>query len=92
MLIWRIWRVEKESEKYIYQNNSIVNQPHRLRRVSRIIAESGALYTLSIVVTIIVGVTGSNGIYPATDVVRAKLGFLPAKINNMADACIRLSN
>jgi hypothetical protein len=79
MLIWRIWRVEKESEKHIYQNNSMVNQPHHLHRVIRVIAESGVLYTFSVFITIIVRTTGSNVIYPATDVVHPELSVLPAQ-------------
>jgi hypothetical protein len=45
-------------------------QPRRLRRVMRVIAESGAAYTMAVFTTFIVSATGNNGLYPASDIVR----------------------
>jgi hypothetical protein len=67
MLIWRIWRVEKEVERY--QNNPIVQHPSHLQKVARVIAESGAVYTTMILITCISSALESNALYPTSDIV-----------------------
>lgn len=68
ILIWRIWRVEKQSEKYISRSGTM-NQPRHLRKVIRVIAESGAAYTTMVFITFLVSVTKSNALYPTSDMV-----------------------
>ncbi|KAF9444736.1 hypothetical protein P691DRAFT_736036 [Macrolepiota fuliginosa MF-IS2] len=68
ILVWRIWRVEKQSERYIHRSGSTAgNQPRHLRKVIRVIAESGAAYTLMVFSTFLVSVTKSNALYPTSD-------------------------
>jgi hypothetical protein len=64
ILIWRIWRVEKQTEKY-----TTGTQPRYLRRVIRVIAESGAAYTVLVFITFVVSITRSNALYPVSDMV-----------------------
>lgn len=69
ILILRIWRVERESERYLNRSMSSANQPRHLRKVIRVIAESGAAYTLMVFITAIVAVSQSNAVYPMSDMV-----------------------
>ncbi|KAF5347892.1 hypothetical protein D9756_010197 [Leucocoprinus leucothites] len=69
ILIWRIWRVEKQSERFMNHSGSMVHQPRHLRKVIRVIAESGAAYTTCVFVTFLVSVTQSNALYPTSDMV-----------------------
>jgi len=68
ILIYRIWRVERKSEKYLSRSGAM-NQPRHLRKVIRVIAESGAAYTACVFVTFLVSVTESNALYPTSDMV-----------------------
>ncbi|KAJ3561423.1 hypothetical protein NP233_g10200 [Leucocoprinus birnbaumii] len=71
VLVWRIWQVEKETETF-YTTSSAFSQgsgqPRRLRAVIRVIAESGAAYTLCVLVTFILAAIQSNALYPASDI------------------------
>ncbi|KAF8168632.1 hypothetical protein K438DRAFT_1983774 [Mycena galopus ATCC 62051] len=63
LLIWRIWRVEREIENLCVSTSGTKNhQP--FRKVIRVIAESGFAYTLMVVLTFVVNVCNSNLIYP----------------------------
>ncbi|KAJ7835011.1 hypothetical protein B0H14DRAFT_2797489 [Mycena olivaceomarginata] len=63
LLIWRIWRVEREIEKLrVSTSGTTNNQP--FRKVIRVIAESGFAYTLMVFLTFVVNVCNSNLIYP----------------------------
>ncbi len=68
ILIWRIWRVEKQSEMYMSRSGTM-NQPRHLRKVIRVIGESGAAYTTMVFLTFLVSVTKSNALYPMSDMV-----------------------
>lgn len=80
ILIWRIWRVEKESERY-YNTSTTgstsfhATQPRRLSQVIRVIAESGAAYTLTVLVTFILSAIQSNALYPASDIALQATGI-----------------
>ncbi|KAF9448966.1 hypothetical protein P691DRAFT_703990 [Macrolepiota fuliginosa MF-IS2] len=75
ILVWRIWRVEKETEKYIYNGSIMVHQPRHLRRVMRVLAESGAFYSATAFTTFLVGVIRSNAVYPASDMALQAAGI-----------------
>ncbi|KAJ7712069.1 hypothetical protein B0H14DRAFT_3019602 [Mycena olivaceomarginata] len=63
LLIWRIWRVEREIEKLrVNTSGTTNNQP--FRKVIRVIAESGFAYTLMVFLTFVVNACNSNLIYP----------------------------
>jgi len=66
VLVWRIWKVERQSERFM---TSVVYRPRRLQKVMRVIAESGAAYTACVLVTFIVSATRSNAMYPTADMV-----------------------
>lgn len=68
VIIWRIWRVDSRSSVY-FHSGSTVNQTRYLRKVMRVIAESGAVYTLMVFLTFILCITGSNALYPMSDMV-----------------------
>lgn len=74
ILIYRIWRVERKSEKYLSRSGAM-NQPRHLRKVIRVIAESGAAYTACVFVTFIVSVTESNALYPTSDMTLQATGI-----------------
>ncbi|KAF7378449.1 hypothetical protein MSAN_00271900 [Mycena sanguinolenta] len=70
LLVWRIWRVEHQNEKFRASRNTSlplapVNQP--LRKVIRVIAESGLAYSTLVFVTFVVSVCNSNTLYPVSD-------------------------
>ncbi|KXN84368.1 hypothetical protein AN958_12692 [Leucoagaricus sp. SymC.cos] len=67
ILIWHIWRVERQRERLRNVTESTVDQTGHLRRVIRIIAESGATYTTFVVITLVVSATKSNALYPTAD-------------------------
>ncbi|KAJ3565895.1 hypothetical protein NP233_g7350 [Leucocoprinus birnbaumii] len=76
ILIWRIWRVERESERFMNQSGSVmVHQPRHLRKVIRVIAESGAAYTTCVFVTFIVSATHSDALYPTSDMTLIATGI-----------------
>ncbi|KAF7763605.1 hypothetical protein Agabi119p4_8142 [Agaricus bisporus var. burnettii] len=63
LLVWRIWRIENEVDKYINDpSGSVFNacRPRRLQKVMRVIAESGMIYTTTVFVAFLSSVSGSN--------------------------------
>ncbi|KAF7374543.1 hypothetical protein MSAN_00338900 [Mycena sanguinolenta] len=70
LLVWRIWRVERQNEKLRGSGNislpAPIHQP-QLRKVIRVIAESGLAYSTLVFVTFVVSVCGSNALYPVSD-------------------------
>jgi hypothetical protein len=68
LLVWRIWRVERQIEKYYTGSFAPTGQP-RLRKVIRVVAESGAAYSTLVFMTFVVGMCNSNAIYPLADAV-----------------------
>jgi hypothetical protein len=71
ILIWRIWSVERESDRHFsLHSGSEMWQPSHLRKVIRVIAESGAAYTAMTLLTFFVGISKSNALYPTSDMVR----------------------
>ncbi|KXN84933.1 hypothetical protein AN958_11916 [Leucoagaricus sp. SymC.cos] len=75
ILIWRIWRVERQSEQYMIRSGTIASQPRHLRKVIRVIAESGAAYTMMVVITFVVSATKSNALYPTSDMTLQATGI-----------------
>ncbi|KAL9710431.1 hypothetical protein Ac2012v2_8384 [Leucoagaricus gongylophorus] len=74
VMIWRIWRVEKQTETFLNQIESVY-QPYRLRQVIQIIAESGAFYTTCVVVTFVVSAIKSNALFPTSDMTLIMTGI-----------------
>ncbi|KAJ7841490.1 hypothetical protein B0H14DRAFT_2512249, partial [Mycena olivaceomarginata] len=67
LLIWRIWRVEHQIEKFRATESGTRNTQPPLRKVIHVIAESGFTYTLMVFMTFVVGICNSNLIYPLRD-------------------------
>ncbi|TFY82304.1 hypothetical protein EWM64_g1707 [Hericium alpestre] len=55
---------------------SLDERLHALRRAIRIIVESGAVYTLSIIILFVLDVTGSNSLYLTSDCVIQIIGIV----------------
>ncbi|KAF7348485.1 hypothetical protein MVEN_01365900 [Mycena venus] len=74
LLVWRIWRVERRNEKFRAGNISLsapIDQS-RLRKVIRVVAESGLAYSTLVFMTFVADVCNSNTQYPfATTVLQA---------------------
>lgn len=69
ILILRIWRVEKQSMKYLNQDDSPNDRQTRcLRRAIRVIAESGAAYTACVIASFVSEAAESNAFYPIADI------------------------
>jgi len=69
LLVWRIWRIEHQNEKFRAGNMTLsapVYQP-RLRKVIRVVAESGLAYSTLVFLTFVVSVCNSNTLYPFSD-------------------------
>ncbi|XP_006463024.1 hypothetical protein AGABI2DRAFT_179566 [Agaricus bisporus var. bisporus H97] len=67
VLIYRIWRVDSQSSKYLSHDGSIVSPFRPLPKVIRVVAESGAAYTLLVIITFIVSVSQNHALYPMSD-------------------------
>ncbi|KAF5345963.1 hypothetical protein D9756_010924 [Leucocoprinus leucothites] len=63
ILIWRIWRVERELEKQFEGNAGSDQPPRYLRRIIRVIAESGAAYAAILVACAFLLSWKDNGAY-----------------------------
>ena len=70
LLILRIWRVENQTRATGIQPGSITTHALPLRKVIRVIIESGAAYTTMVLVTFIVSLCNSDLLYPVADAVR----------------------
>jgi len=70
LLVWRIWRVEHQNERFRASRNISLSAPvtqPRLRKVIRVIAESGLAYSTLVFVTFVVSLCNSNALYPVSD-------------------------
>ncbi|KAJ3721326.1 hypothetical protein DFJ43DRAFT_1094643 [Lentinula guzmanii] len=76
LIVYRIWRVDKESSMYAMQSNS--SRRLNCKNVTRVIIESGFLYTTIALITFITFLTGSNSFYAASD---AELQILSIAFN-----------
>ncbi|KAJ3566745.1 hypothetical protein NP233_g6808 [Leucocoprinus birnbaumii] len=72
LLVWRIWRVERETIRCHNQGSPSLDcaqeQPRHLRSVIRAALESGALYTASVVATLISSPTKTEVFYPLSGI------------------------
>ncbi|EKM79155.1 hypothetical protein AGABI1DRAFT_113763 [Agaricus bisporus var. burnettii JB137-S8] len=76
ILIWRIWRVDRESERHFsLRNGFTARPPSHLRKVIRVIAESGAAYTTMVLITFFVAVSRSNALYPTSNMTLISTGI-----------------
>ncbi|KAJ7893252.1 hypothetical protein B0H13DRAFT_2037510 [Mycena leptocephala] len=69
LLVWRIWRIEHQNEKFRAEStwsSAPAYQP-RLRKVIRVVAESGLAYSTLVFLTFLVSVCNSNMLYPLSD-------------------------
>jgi hypothetical protein len=85
IIIWRIWRVDSRSTRYMPSGASL-NQPRYLRKVIRVIAESGAVYTLMVLLTFIICTTGSLALYPMSDMVSWYIWLISKDSNCLVDS------
>ncbi|KAJ7456041.1 hypothetical protein B0H11DRAFT_2322293 [Mycena galericulata] len=67
LLIWRIWRVEREIEEFRTSASGTRNNHSPLRKVIRVIAESGFAYTLMVFLTFLVDLCSTNLVYCFAD-------------------------
>ncbi|KAJ7339991.1 hypothetical protein DFH08DRAFT_625314, partial [Mycena albidolilacea] len=76
LLVWRIWRVEHQNAMFRGTAASFtpVQQP-RLRKVIRVVAESGLAYTTLLLMTFVLSVCNSNALYPISDVTLQAAGI-----------------
>lgn len=81
IIIQKIWRTNKKSAPYItHASQSRSSRPPRtkLENVIRIILESGMLYTITVLITFICELAGSNAIYGVSDVVSISTSVVPS--------------
>lgn len=74
LIILKIWKTNKKSAPYVTHPSGkrFSRAPHtRLENVIRIILESGLLYTVNALATLVCAVAQSNAIYGVSDVVSA---------------------
>ncbi|KAF7344674.1 hypothetical protein MVEN_01627600 [Mycena venus] len=76
LLVWRIWRIEHQNEKYRAGTFSFapIHRPP-LRKVIRVIAESGLAYSTMVLLTFVVSVCNSNALYPMADATLQVVGI-----------------
>ncbi|KAJ7915744.1 hypothetical protein B0H13DRAFT_1999391 [Mycena leptocephala] len=69
LLVWRIWRIEHQNKKFRTGNTSLSAPAYQppLRKVIRVVAESGLAYTTLIFLTFVVSLCNSNMLYPLSD-------------------------
>ncbi|KAJ7451237.1 hypothetical protein B0H11DRAFT_1642687, partial [Mycena galericulata] len=77
LLVWRIWRVEHQNEKFRAGNSSLSAPTHQpqLRKVIRVVAESGLAYSTLVFLTFVVDICNSNTVYPISDVALQATGI-----------------
>ncbi|KAJ7452120.1 hypothetical protein B0H11DRAFT_2074364 [Mycena galericulata] len=69
LLIFRIYKVDRQNARFAYHSTSSANQgPTRLGRVTRILLESGLMYTVVALITFVTFITDSNSAYGTSDV------------------------
>ncbi|KAJ7205008.1 hypothetical protein GGX14DRAFT_543993 [Mycena pura] len=86
LLIWPIWRVEQENAKY--RVTSIGNSQSQLRKVIRVIAETGCAYTTMLLINFVIDVNDSNLNLPISDVTLQAAG-IAFNVIIMRSACHR---
>jgi len=74
LIVYRIWSIEKKSSE-IVATTSRSRRASRLRNVIRILIESAALYTISVIVFTCTYVAGSNANYGTSDNVVQIIGI-----------------
>ncbi|KAF5347444.1 hypothetical protein D9756_011119 [Leucocoprinus leucothites] len=67
ILIWRLWRMDREVERCINRNLLDYSRPPLLRKTIRVIAESGAAYTMTVFFASVASISRSNAVYPISD-------------------------
>ncbi|KAJ7831553.1 hypothetical protein B0H13DRAFT_2113279, partial [Mycena leptocephala] len=69
LLVWRIWRIEHQNKKFRTGNTSLSAPAYQppLRKVIRVVAESGLAYTTLVFLTYVVSLCNSNMLYPLSD-------------------------
>jgi hypothetical protein len=68
----------KEREKFTDRSHGpTANRPRHLRKVIRVITESGAAYTLMVLLTFVVGSADSTAAYPTSDIVSVNGTYHP---------------
>ncbi|KAJ7715000.1 hypothetical protein B0H14DRAFT_3171349 [Mycena olivaceomarginata] len=75
LLIWRIWRVEREIEEFRTSANGTRNNHSPFRKVIRVIAESGFAYTLMVFLTFLVDLCNTNLVYCFADLTHQATGI-----------------
>ncbi|KAJ6586261.1 hypothetical protein DFH09DRAFT_1431952 [Mycena vulgaris] len=68
LLVFRIYRVDRQNSRFAFQTASNQYRPSRLRKVMRIIVESGLMYTVVAFITFITYIVNSNSSYGVSDV------------------------
>ncbi|KAJ7749586.1 hypothetical protein DFH07DRAFT_828975 [Mycena maculata] len=68
LLVFRIWKVDRQNARFAYQTASSQYRPSRLRKVMRIIIESGLMYTVVAFITFVTYIVNSNSSYGTSDV------------------------
>ncbi|KAJ7749572.1 hypothetical protein DFH07DRAFT_555271 [Mycena maculata] len=68
LLVFKIWRVDRENARFTFQTTSAQYQPSTLRKVMRIIIESGLMYTVVAFLVFITYIFNSYSVYPTSDV------------------------
>lgn len=90
LIVYRIWRVDQENSAYAVQSVSSRSRAFfgrssrrtRLQNVTRIIIESGFLYTTIALITFITFLTGSNSFYATSDAVSRCLRHLVVNVTD----------
>ncbi|TFY75789.1 hypothetical protein EWM64_g8225 [Hericium alpestre] len=73
LIVYRIWSIYRANNDISEEN---LGGTTALRRAIRIIVESGAVYTLSIIILFVLDVTGSNSLYLTSDCVIQIIGIV----------------
>ncbi|KAI0714622.1 hypothetical protein C8Q76DRAFT_795482 [Earliella scabrosa] len=62
LLAWRIWTISRRTEPFTYRGSS-------LRPLMRVVLESGALYSLTVLAALVLFLARSNGVYVVLDMI-----------------------
>ncbi|KAH7889178.1 hypothetical protein F5I97DRAFT_1934143 [Phlebopus sp. FC_14] len=77
LIIYRIWKVDRETAQIVTISSSRSSRRHmsRLHSIMRILVESAALYTISVIIFVITYAVNNNGNYVASDNVVPIIGI-----------------
>ncbi|KAF7367057.1 hypothetical protein MSAN_00964900 [Mycena sanguinolenta] len=78
LLVWRIWRVERRNERLRASRSISLPAPvhqSRLRKVIRVIAESGLVYSTLVFITFVASRCNTNTVYLAANVALQATGI-----------------